>query len=355
MKPLTQPTETARNRHQSGIVLLLVLFFILLLTSGIASFMRYATVDYAIANNRDAAAQAEALARGGVRLAHALLVEDRLLEEEEGDGEAQFETDQDPWALAGDVELPAPEGTQLALRIEDVGNKLNINALFDEEGAALDDTELYLTAVLEKVIDEMEIPPAERELLDPGDLAVNLIDWIDTDEERHGSGTDENDYYQLQDPPYKVSNAPLQSLDELGRIEGFDHNLVQALRPYLSVHPPYGGGGINPNTADSWVLSLIYHGTGGEFELADEDTVREVVEAREELAEENQIFCKDSEGERCVSIGDYFDTIFPEPSFSTNYFLVASRASVGDIARTVETVIDRTSPSEPRFFYWRVY
>ncbi len=52
-------------------VLMAVLFFVLLATAGVASFLSRAMVDGMAASNRDGAASAEALARGGVRLAEA--------------------------------------------------------------------------------------------------------------------------------------------------------------------------------------------------------------------------------------------------------------------------------------------
>ena len=75
------------------------------------------------------------------------------------------------------------------------------------------------------------------------DLNVVLRDDVEPDGER------EDDYYQLQRPAYRAANRPLFSLDELGLIEGFDRVLVDAIRPYATVHPYAGGGGINPNTA----------------------------------------------------------------------------------------------------------
>src|SRR5215510_1491772 len=65
-------------RRRSGIVLVVVLFFALLLASTVATFARIALIDHMIVKNRDARARADALARGGVRLATALLLEDKL-------------------------------------------------------------------------------------------------------------------------------------------------------------------------------------------------------------------------------------------------------------------------------------
>src|SRR5215510_4610727 len=65
-------------RRRSGIVLVVVLFFALLLASTVATFARIALIDHMIVKNRDARSRADALARGGIRLATALLLEDKL-------------------------------------------------------------------------------------------------------------------------------------------------------------------------------------------------------------------------------------------------------------------------------------
>ena len=65
-------------RRESGIVLVVVIFFALLLTATVATFARIALIDHMVVRNRDARGRADALARGGIRLAEALLLEDKL-------------------------------------------------------------------------------------------------------------------------------------------------------------------------------------------------------------------------------------------------------------------------------------
>ena len=83
-------------RTQQGIVLVMILFFVLLLTAAIASFLRRVAMDAGIASHRDRARQAESLARGGVRLAETLLLEDLRLQ----GGEPQPDSQHSIWALS---------------------------------------------------------------------------------------------------------------------------------------------------------------------------------------------------------------------------------------------------------------
>lgn len=355
----------ARSR-QEGVVLLVVLFFALLLTAGVATFLKQATVDSMIARNREQAAQADALARGGVRLAEALLLEDRLREAQEGS--LPMDTELDAWARVKGVSIPTGMGelTDLKLTIEDTGGRLNLNALFepDDTGGfvARDETEEYLTQVLERVIEGLPIDPGQRALYDPRELAHNLMDWVDADEDAQRGGP-EDDYYQRQDPPYRAPNAPFFSVAELRLVEGFDAQLADALARYVSVYPFAPGGcgtasvgcGINVNTAPPHVLFLLYTDDGaGERRLADEDLVREILRVRQE----GLALCPDGvSDDACQPMSEIVtnaNLIFPPPTFSAEVFVVTAEARVGDVHRAVEAVVDRSQPPEMRLLSWRV-
>jgi general secretion pathway protein K len=343
-----------RSRHrQEGVVLLVVLFFALLLVSSVATFTRRATVDAMISRNRESAARAEALARGGVRLATALIVDDRLQETED---ELPLDTRQELWFRIAEVEdlEPSPEAT-LHLGIEDAGAKLNLNALFAfGEGGVLDEqTGFLLQDLLEKVIGEMDIPPGEK-VYDVQELAANLIDWVDENDLRERGGT-EDDYYQRQDPPYRAaSRGALLSVDELRLIQGFDAKLVEALRPYVTVYPYAGGGGINLNTAPPHVLSLLFFDDGVDLVLAPKSTVRAILEARKG---DGRICPEGESDEACTPMSEIVtnaNTIYPPPTSRSQVFTVTARAGVGEVQRTAVAVLDFGEPAEPQLLSWSI-
>jgi type II secretory pathway component PulK len=333
-----------RARTQRGIVLIAVVFFIALLVSGIATFLRRATLDGMIAQNRDLVSRSEALARGGVRLATALLLQDRFDEVAIG---FRSESRSDLWARVGEVEIPVADGGLLRVRIEDAGSRLNLNGLLDANGTAHVDAESFLTAFLDKVIEEMPVRDEEKNY-DSAALAGSLVDYVDADDVEP-RGDREDDYYQLQDPPYRAPNRPLLSFDELRLVEGFDGALVDAIRPYATVFP-FTGGGINPNTAPSHVLAVLYHGTSGDHRLADEETVRRILDERGG----DTVLCETEEGEACTTLGAEFGTAFPPLSYTAEVFQVRAEARYGQVRRTVEAVIDRSDPAEPLVLSWRV-
>ncbi len=343
-----------RRQREAGVVLVVILVFALLLSSTVATFLRKATIDAMIARNRDAAAQAEALARGGVQLAWALLLADQLADAEaEAAGTPAMATGQDVWARMSGIDLPAPGGGSLRLFIEDVGTKLNLNAVFqfDESGNPHANAIPLLEALLEKVIDELPVPPGEK-LYDIPEMAASLVDWVDADPLRQRGGA-EDDYYQSQNPPYRAANQPFLSLDELRLVEGFDKKLVEGLRPYLTVYPFSGATGINPNTAPPHVLSLLFFDDGVDLALARDDTVRQILEARQE---DEAILCpEDQSGEGCTPIGEIVrNEIYPPPGFRADVFHVTAKARVGEVRRRVEAVLDRSAAPEQLLLSWRV-
>jgi general secretion pathway protein K len=351
---------TPRDRHERGVVLFVVIFFSLLLSASVATFVRRATLDYMVARNREDAARAEALARGGVRIAEALLLEDRL-QEAAGLSEA-IDTHQDPWKRVDGVVIEAPGGGTLALRIEDTGARLNLNALFevDDTGVrrAHDLAEPLLELLLEKAVEDVPVPPGEK-LYDVRELAANLLDFVDGDEERQRGGP-EDAYYQSQDPPYRAHNEPLFSLDELRLVEGFDAKLVEALKPYVSVYPYAPGGcgseavgcGVNLNTAPHWVLALLYYDDGVDLRLAPEDLVRRILKIRDE---DGTICAEGQRDDGCTPIREIVpNPAFPPVTFASEIFVVTSQARVGEVRREVEAVVDRSQAEGPRLLSWRV-
>lgn len=329
-------------------VLVVVLFFALLLASTVATFARKALIDHMIVRNRDARARAEALARGGVQLATALLLEDKLRA-------SQIERPLDHrgqlWARVGGQSIVPDEGTELRIEIRDAGARLNLNAaiVFDEAGNVDEQSRLLLAQVFDKVIRELPDPGA-RLPYDPNELAANLIDYVDADSDSLLGGP-EDAAYQEREPPTRPANRPLLSVDELRRVEGFDGTLVERLRPYVTVYPYVGGGGINPNTAPPHVLALLSFNDGAEVRLADEATVRDLLRIRLD----GRLVCAEQSSEECTPITELVtNAIFPEPSFESDVFVVTARARVGDIERGIEAVIDRSVGAQPLLLSWRV-
>jgi len=387
---------SAPARREHGVVLLLVLFYVLLLAATIATLQRRVAVDAGISVNRDRAAAAEALARGGVRLAETLLLEDLRLDA----GEPGPDSLWDVWARAGVEPIFVDEETDQSLRleIEDTAARLNLNALAGAGGIGLGEEspeanadanpdsdaanpdasapsvrdtrkrdqprselgggasgvetrKLFLGGFLSRAIESMPGRP-EQKAYESEELAASLLDWIDEDDVRQDGGA-EDEVYQGLDPPYRAANRPLLSLDELRLVDGFDGALVDALRPYVTVYPIAGTGGVNLNTAPSWVLAQLTRGSDvSGMRPVEEEDVRRILDARDE-----GVVCSASdEGEGCTTAQELFDgeTMSPPMLDRSNVFVVRAIARVVDVERRIEAVIDRSDPTAPLRLSWRV-
>jgi hypothetical protein len=225
-------------------------------------------------------------------------------------------------------------------------------------GTPLRDAEDYLTDFLDRVIENMQAGPTEvedDETYEPRELARHLLDYLDTDDDGIGGGSEE-DYYESQDPPYLPANRPLLSIEELGLVEGFDPELVRAIRPYVTVYPLMGGRGVNINTAPPHVIGGLYHGVGGSRQLFSEDDVQQVLNA----LEDGNIFCEQTEidPDRCITFAeaDLEGEIFPPtemPVISFTYTVV-TEVQFGDIERSVEAVLTIMEPGNPQLLFWRM-
>lgn len=359
-------------RRSAGIVLAIVLVLIFVLVTAVYTFQRRAIVDTSIATNRIRNAEAEALARGGLRIGEAVVFLARLKDEAESAGAAPADADagagglgrlplDEVWANLGRFRLELEDGRTLRVSIEDEGARLNLNALVGDDeatgGSSTDEAEEYLVEVLDYIIAGIDAPIEDKNY-DTRAIAQNLLDYIDSDDTaRNGRG--EDTFYQSQDPPYQARNGPFLSFDEIGLVEGVDPLLLNAMLDYVTIHPIGGTQGINLNRAEPWVLSLVYAGTSGERHFVKQQTVRDIWALRAKA----KIIC-DSPGTdpaRCVGPnevgnGELADgSLYPATTLPAepSVFRVVAEAQVGSLTRRIEAIYDTRQPERPELLSWR--
>lgn len=377
------PAQAPSTRRSEGIALAIVLVMIVLLVTAVYTFSRRAVINVSVARNRIAAAEADALARGGLRLAEAVVFLARAREEvQESDSGPSIggedllaallgSSSTDFWAQLEDFPIELAEGQSLRLSIEETGAKLNLNALVpqdpddqgedgdtgdDSSSTTLDEEESleYLVLVLQHVIDGIEASPEDKNY-DARAIAENLIDYMDADDTAI-TGRSENSYYMRQDPPYATRNGPFLSFEEIGMVEGVDPGLLRALRDYVTVYPIGGTAGIDLNRAEPWVLSLIYSGPSGDRELLGEREVRELWGHRKS----GKLICtsSDADPQRCITLAEaglgegslYPETPLPAP---VAVFRVVAEARVGNLTRRMEAIYDTRPLDAPQLLSWR--
>lgn len=160
----------------------------------------------------------------------------------------------------------------------------------------------------------------------PVELGNALADWLDDDNEIQGPGGAEDAYYLGLAQPYRAANRMLTEVGDLERIRGFDKNIIERLRPYVTVLPRPTT--INVNTAPAEVLVAMIDGLT-------------LPEARTLAAIRDQT--------RFGSIGEFhaalprLDITVADSDFSvaSQFFLVTVNARFGRASTTVWTLLDR--------------
>jgi len=147
--------------------------------------------------------------------------------------------------------FPVDDGV-IAGRIEDANRYLNLNDLLDSSGKAQAD----VVVVFKRLFTRLELDPR---------LVDALVDWMDTDKLPYGSGGAEETAYVNK--PYHIKNAPLDSLNEILLVQGFEFAMLEKLRTRVMVRASQGLTPLNINTVPVDVLlSLAENIPQGEVE-----------------------------------------------------------------------------------------
>lgn len=232
--------------------------------------------------------------------------------------ESQIDHLGENWA----IELPPlpVEGGYIQGKLTDLQSCFNLNNLL----AANAENSISRTR-LERMLDNLGI--------DKGN-AQAIIDWVDDDLQTTIPDGAEDVYYMNLDQPYRSANAPMQSVSELRLIRGFeDPKVYNTLLPHVcafGVSTP-----ININTATEEVLRSLAD------ELNDSD-VEQIIERRTETAF-NDI-------NEFTSFNDLKKKIASTEGLSvdTEYFMLATRSTIGQVTAVNYSIIHRSSDGNTR-------
>lgn len=137
--------------------------------------------------------------------------------------------------------IPVPGG-QLDGYITDLQGRFNLNNLLTPEGQISEPDMLYFRRLL-------------RALQLKEELALAVVDWIDSDFDTRFPDGAEDDYYLNTEVPYRASNRPFQSISELRLVRGVDAKTWSTLAPYVCALPTRTT--LNINTAPAPVLQAL--------------------------------------------------------------------------------------------------
>lgn len=190
-------------------------------------------IELLLARNLVRSRQAALLAEGGVYYAVGKLVESQMAERRSP--QMSLGEPVDLWRGDGAPrELMVPGGG-VRVRVTDESGKVNLNQA----------PEPFLLNLFENL--GFDAPRANA-------LVDALMDWRDQDAVTRRQGA-ESDYYGSLSPPYPAKNGPLDVVEEIFWIKGFDPARFLRLRELFTVQKT--GRGVNINAAPPEVLRAL--------------------------------------------------------------------------------------------------
>jgi len=220
------------------------------------------------------------------------------------------------------IELPAlpVEGGTIKGKLTDLQACFNLNSLY--QGSAINPVaQARFKTLLKNLALETTI-----------DLSQAIVDWIDKDLDTSIPDGAEDGYYLNLEKPYRVANAPIQSISELRLIKGFESvENYDALKPFVcafGVSAP-----INVNTAPAEVIRSL----ASDLSASD---VENIIAQRDEdpFDDMNEL----------LNFNNLKDIIKVTDELSTNseYFLLETESLIGNARTMMYSVIHRDNKGD---------
>jgi general secretion pathway protein K len=207
---------------------------------------------------------------------------------------------------------PLPvEGGTIQVAIEDGQGRFNLNSLWRNNAPSAPDIGIFQRLLVSLAVD--------------ASLSEALVDWLDPDAQTRPGGAEDIEYLNL-DPPYRAGNQLLASVDELRLIRGFSAEIVDTLRPYVTVLPKTAD--LNINTASPRLVAALVPG------LSDSAAQQVLSDREQNPFKDNASFTSRLPG----------GIKLPETGFGvkSGYFLVMLDTGIGRHRRRTEALVERT-------------
>jgi general secretion pathway protein K len=170
-----------------------------------------------------------------------------------GDADQRF-TPAGPWD--GDARIFPLDNGEMAARVRDRNNCLNINALHTHGGDG--EADRLAAARMRALLAALDVAPGDAE-----SLIAQAADWIDPDRMPRPGGA-EDETYLARSEPFRAANQPFTELAELRFLPVMTRVLYVRIAPYLcalpvSIQPP-----VNVNTLrgdEAVLITAITEGT----------------------------------------------------------------------------------------------
>ena len=257
---------------------------------------------------------------------------------------------------SGVVNLLQSLGGELGISVVDETGKINLNVCYQSQ-AECTVTLMQLEALMSCTAVEQDYNKQNN--IKPSEISRRIKDWVDKNNVAEtGSGyTEENEPYEKKKPPYKAKNTPLDSVDELLLVDGWNRELHAYYSPYLTVWPfpdvaTKNGFKLNINTMPQEALRCMFG-----RELGSPDATAQFIKRYRDLMEKNGRLAG-SDGELQSVLGDLFGyraegadkgSAGDRASWLTTEsraFRIKAKGIVGEQTRILEYIIQRATPQQ---------
>lgn len=218
-------------KPERGAALIVAMLIVALAVIATSNFVFHTHIHWRKLENAANTDQARWLLRAAEQWGATVLLDDALQNSVDHLGET--------WAR----EMPpvVAEGYHMSGRILEQNGLFNLNNLVQD--GKVNDSQL---AVFRRLLLSAKLPAG---------LASAVADWLDADDAVSGESGAESEYYLRQSPPVRTANRPIVNLNELLHVRGMTSELLEQLRPYVSVLPK--SRPINVNTAPPQVIAAL--------------------------------------------------------------------------------------------------
>jgi general secretion pathway protein K len=250
---MTRSAQDNRERGAALVTALMVVAFMAAVSVSLVETMRHQLQRTSVLQDR---------LQAGAYLDGASAYGEVLLARFAGQGDDGF-SPAGPWD--GQVRVFPVENGQLAARVRDQNNCLNINAL--HSGGEDSDADRLAGERLRALAAALGVPPGETET-----LIAQATDWIDADPSARPGGA-EDDTYLARPLAHRAANQPFVELAELRLLPVMNHALYRRLAPFVCVLPTATQPPLNVNTLRPDQAVLITALTHGAVSLQAADQV----------------------------------------------------------------------------------
>ena len=303
----------SRVRAEHGVALLSALLTVALLTVIVIEMTDATMVHTHLSRNAGNAIAAQLLARSAATAGEALVADDTT-------NPPDPTCDRNLWAMPF-PNVPAGSGTMF-LQITDEGGKLDLNQVRNQA---------YAQAV-QKLFSSLDIDPS---------LVDRVAAWIAPPADGAMATGSASDYCALS-MPCAPRQQPLNSLDELLLIRGFDEQTVARLRPYATAIPRVDARGagtpqVNALTAKPLVLAAL--GCEGNTEVPPCPT--SVGGSGDEKTTDWKKAYADWQTKSCGAAQKLLGT-------KSSFFSIEATGVVGDMAQSLRVLVQRSGKNVKR-------